>query len=1065
MHISGIFIDGFGIYHNLSLDGLTVGLVCCCGENESGKTTLMEFIRTMLFGPRRRANNLYPPLAGGEHGGRLELTLADGRLLLLDRHGKRVTVTTGEGVPLSGEPADLVLGGLDRDSFQQIFALGLQDLQGLEVLSRDQVRSRLFAAGAGLGATALPAAMAKIDKELKELVTPAGKGGVILQMTRMQRDLHQQINDLQRQGPEYAQVSARRQDLEEQIARLSEEQVARRARRRQLELFAQAREPYARLLQARTRAAEFAGARDFLLDSLPRWEDLARQLGEVDQGIEENQARQEEWQGELGRIPEDTEILAQEEAITALGGEREKFATAIVDCPGLQNQVAQAEAELQRRLRELGPGWDTDILTQFDTSLPVRQEVQHLARELGAAERFRDECGMRLKLARLAVAEAQETLKTAEARQRSLVPPPLEEEALRRQTQGVSRLRVLITQREILRERQATREASARDLAARQHSLTQQLEVRSPPLSLWLAIGAGMVGLVGATMVGWRKSYILAWVCAMAGVALAVLMLITRSRQRQANTRRCLLLEEELAQVGAAHGEVTQELEQIRSQEEALCQDLEQTCQDAGLPSVIDLRDVEALASRLEDAALTLRRWEEADTARTAASAELARVERRRDQAEAEAVGAADAMGQREESWRGWLKTRRVDLSVRPENFEEIVQLVEHARAAARTLEEARQRLKTLAEYVAKTRRHLAQVLADCKRTGLEEEPGVADLDGLCRALNLAQEHRRQRRELERMLAAASRDQEHLQERRRALEEQQQCLLGQTGVSGEEELRRQAAALEKWRTWQEVIDRAEVSLGALVGEAEARLSLEEELGRLDFLVLATEEAELDRRLEDIEGELTQAHQEIGKLSRRLADLAANEELGRLLFQERALHREVTAATQRWATLTLTRHLLDQARSLYEEQRQPQVIQEADRCLSTMTRRSHRLVALADSGQISLEDEHRRRRREPEWSAGLADQVFLALRLGLARQFSYHGEPLPVILDDILVKFDPHRQLGAARLLLDFSRQQQVFFFTCHPQFKDLLIQARDEIANPATLVCYEVHGGCLTRSP
>ena len=58
MHISGIFIDGFGLYHHSSLSGLPVGLVFCCGDNESGKTTLMEFIRTMLFGPRRRADNL-----------------------------------------------------------------------------------------------------------------------------------------------------------------------------------------------------------------------------------------------------------------------------------------------------------------------------------------------------------------------------------------------------------------------------------------------------------------------------------------------------------------------------------------------------------------------------------------------------------------------------------------------------------------------------------------------------------------------------------------------------------------------------------------------------------------------------------------------------------------------------------------------------------------------------------------------------------------------------------------------------------------------------------------------
>ena len=40
-----------------------------------------------------------------------------------------------------------------------------------------------------------------------------------------------------------------------------------------------------------------------------------------------------------------------------------------------------------------------------------------------------------------------------------------------------------------------------------------------------------------------------------------------------------------------------------------------------------------------------------------------------------------------------------------------------------------------------------------------------------------------------------------------------------------------------------------------------------------------------------------------------------------------------------------------------------------------------------------------------WSSGLADQVYLALRLALAKVFSYQVDALPIILDDILVRFD------------------------------------------------------------
>ena len=54
MYISGFHLDGFGIYHDQGVQDLPPGLVLFVGDNESGKTTLMEFLRTLLCGfPRQ----------------------------------------------------------------------------------------------------------------------------------------------------------------------------------------------------------------------------------------------------------------------------------------------------------------------------------------------------------------------------------------------------------------------------------------------------------------------------------------------------------------------------------------------------------------------------------------------------------------------------------------------------------------------------------------------------------------------------------------------------------------------------------------------------------------------------------------------------------------------------------------------------------------------------------------------------------------------------------------------------------------------------------------------------
>jgi uncharacterized protein YhaN len=66
------------------------------------------------------------------------------------------------------------------------------------------------------------------------------------------------------------------------------------------------------------------------------------------------------------------------------------------------------------------------------------------------------------------------------------------------------------------------------------------------------------------------------------------------------------------------------------------------------------------------------------------------------------------------------------------------------------------------------------------------------------------------------------------------------------------------------------------------------------------------------------------------------------------------------------------------------------------------------------------------------SRGTAEQLYLALRLGLVERFAEGAEPLPIVMDDILVNFDEERAASAARSIEELSSRHQVLYFTCHP---------------------------------
>ena len=50
MKIIQMNLDDFGIYHNVEWNPPETGLIVMHGYNESGKTTLMKYVRSMFFG-------------------------------------------------------------------------------------------------------------------------------------------------------------------------------------------------------------------------------------------------------------------------------------------------------------------------------------------------------------------------------------------------------------------------------------------------------------------------------------------------------------------------------------------------------------------------------------------------------------------------------------------------------------------------------------------------------------------------------------------------------------------------------------------------------------------------------------------------------------------------------------------------------------------------------------------------------------------------------------------------------------------------------------------------------
>ncbi len=71
------------------------------------------------------------------------------------------------------------------------------------------------------------------------------------------------------------------------------------------------------------------------------------------------------------------------------------------------------------------------------------------------------------------------------------------------------------------------------------------------------------------------------------------------------------------------------------------------------------------------------------------------------------------------------------------------------------------------------------------------------------------------------------------------------------------------------------------------------------------------------------------------------------------------------------------------------------------------------------------------------SEGSLDQLYLSLRLATLEKYLENNEPIPFIVDDILIRFDDDRAKAALGVLSDLSRKTQVLFFTHHMRMMEL----------------------------
>ena len=226
MKIENIHVDGFGVWNDRTWGPLAPGLNVFHGPNETGKSTLMAFIRSMLFGFEKRGNaKRYEPLNGGSHGGSLDLLVGDTQLRLERKPGRHVRgiVTVYAGDAAGDETAlERLLGGTTKTLYHNVFAFGLEELEQFHTLQETEIATHISGAGLGIGASRWAAVQKDLEDRQGALFLPRGQNSTINVAFKELESVRDDLDRTEHQPQDYLAAHEARTRLAVELSGLEE---------------------------------------------------------------------------------------------------------------------------------------------------------------------------------------------------------------------------------------------------------------------------------------------------------------------------------------------------------------------------------------------------------------------------------------------------------------------------------------------------------------------------------------------------------------------------------------------------------------------------------------------------------------------------------------------------------------------------------------------------------------------------------------------------------------------------------------------------------------------------
>lgn len=975
MRLKEIYIYGYGKFRDLHIKNLA-DLQIFYGENEAGKSTIMSFVQSMLFGfpPKQQSSQpRYEPKTGSSYGGKIIMASEKFGEVAIERiRGKAagdVMILLEDGTVKGEEFLREMLNGMDRQMFESVFSFHLEGLQQVHRLKEEDIAKYLIAAGT-VGTDLLLQAEQHFQKELQQLFKPGGRKPRINIQIKQLREQEQLLKKARKENIKYETLLKEKENAANGMRALDQILDEKKKRFRKYEELYKAW-PLIMETQQLKKRLEQLGPVDFPAQGIARLDKYKDQmiragsaLTTAKQKVAETMKELEEHSPLPGFEQNRAELLLR--GWSQYEQNAEKMSV-------INRDIDESEKEIAHILKELN--WSRDASASIhelnlgmDMKAKLKDQVGQFVRLEGKLSDSEDMLKNELALLK----EWEETCREIE---RDLIDEETFQKWKKQYDMHESFALAEQEKRYLEMEIDSLLRQKSREEKEKEQKRKQAFFINSLFLSLFAFV------FIWSFLSG-------EWIFALFSLAAILYSCVTFTWRKKND--------------GGLYDEsIQKKKEQLKTIEEAISLAAGQTDFTVRFERQLKLREewkqsyhlLEQQRKKVENAKVHL---EKIRSAMAAIQNGLNQIKK--------------SFGLSESFFNGKL--------------EDAFQLLQRLQKLDEHIQSQKEQLSMLSGKQREWFAELKSILGSFDIPVTEPSEAVFILKNL-----LDKERKKQIlfQELKKKLQALQADVLFHENEQKEINAHISQLLKAADVETEEAFRKKAelyAEAEKLKARLNLLE-SQVDPDQLVPDFQT-------VGELKGEIAALKES-----IEKDEQKLDRFRHQLASLAQEIRFLENGGTYTEHLHQFYHMRSILNEDAKKWAELAAAKAILKKTLQKYQEERFPQAMQKAAEFFTMLTDGEYRRLYLQGDGNLVVERKDRTVFTPAEMSKGTGEQLYTAIRLGLIYVLREEF-PFPIFIDDGFVNFDKKRTQRVLKLIKQVSSDTQVLLFTCHPHLIEQL---------------------------